>query len=111
LFTAMLAAWALRQGLDADAPEADQELARRVEERDFDTLGLYTAWLRGLAVSDEIVLFAGYYCGDPTAPREQDFAILSTANQLDDRPANYARFAAILDRRFAEWKSTGASDV
>jgi hypothetical protein len=111
LFTAMLAAWALRQGLDGDAPEADQALARRVEERDFDTLGLYTAWLRGLAVSDEIVLFADYYCGDPTAPREQDFAILSTANELDDRPANYARFAAILDRRFAEWKSTRASDV
>jgi len=62
--------------------------------------------IEGIEVTDEAMRFAEYYCYEPTYLRTQDLAILTTANELDDRPANYQRFAAICDRRFTEWKAT-----
>jgi hypothetical protein len=107
LFTAMLAAWGLSRGLLAeDADSAQQELAARVQRLEFDTQALNAAWLAGMRFTDEAMLFVTYYCTDPASPSTQDFDILSTANRFDDRPTNYQRYATIVDRRFAEWKST-----
>jgi hypothetical protein len=107
LFTAMLAAWGLSRGLLAeDADPGQQELAARVQRSEFDTQALNAAWLGGMRFSDEAMLFVTYYCTDPASPSTQDFDILSTANRFDDRPTNYQRYATIVDRRFAEWKST-----
>jgi hypothetical protein len=106
LFTAMLAAWGLSRGLLAeDADAAHRELAASVGRLEFDTEALNAAWLGGMRFTDEAMLFVTYYCTDPASPSTQDFDILSTANKFDGRPTNYQRYATIVDRRFADWKS------
>lgn len=106
LFTAMLAAWALSRGFLADdASDEQRALQSRVRELEFDTEALYDAWLGGLTLDERAARFATYYCGDPESPSARDFEILSTANRLDARVANYQRFGVILDRRFAEWQA------
>jgi ribosomal protein L40E len=112
LFTAMLAAWGMSRDLLGEGTgEAERELATRAQAGDFDTEALYDAWMNGRLLDDEAMAFAEYYCNEPTGLRTRDFVALGTANKLDDRPANYARFAGILDRRFEDWKGSRAKEL
>lgn len=55
--------------------------------------------------------FLEYYAGQAAELAHSDLSNLGTANKLDDRLANYERFAVILDRRFADWEADQKSDV
>jgi len=106
LLTALFVAWGLSRGLIAeDASDAEIELARRAKELEFDANALFSAWQEPGLFREEAMRFADDYISGPAAHRAEDFRIMTTANELDDRPANYQRMAAILDRRFADWKA------